>query len=114
MINASCHCGNVEVEINDLPESLTSCNCSICNRYGALWGYYKAAEVVVKTNMSELKTYTWGDEYIDFHHCGNCGCVTHYTSRPKSDMDRVGVNFRMFDRELVTNISKRHFDGANW
>ena len=37
MIEASCHCGAVRLEIAQRPERLTSCNCSICRRLGALW-----------------------------------------------------------------------------
>ena len=38
-MNLSCYCGAVEIEFQDSPDSpdsLTSCNCSVCNRYGAL------------------------------------------------------------------------------
>lgn len=35
MIESSCHCGAVKLQIDaELPETLTSCNCSICKRYG--------------------------------------------------------------------------------
>ena len=30
-----CHCGNLKLSANEAPDSMTSCNCSICNRLGA-------------------------------------------------------------------------------
>lgn len=41
MQKASCHCGKVRIEIGTLPATVTDCNCSLCRRYGALWGYYR-------------------------------------------------------------------------
>jgi hypothetical protein len=38
MIESSCHCAAVQLEIDSAPETVTDCNCSICRRYGVLWG----------------------------------------------------------------------------
>ena len=43
MIKLSCHCGNVEAEIN-VPERMTKflrCNCSLCKRKGAVMSMVK-------------------------------------------------------------------------
>jgi hypothetical protein len=40
MLTGSCHCGAIKVKVASKPRQLTSCNCSICRRYGTLWGYY--------------------------------------------------------------------------
>jgi len=84
-MNLSCHCGAVEIQIPDAPESITSCNCSICDRYGALWGYFKPDDVVISCEKSTLERYAWGDQNINFCHCKKCGCVTHYESSEKVD-----------------------------
>ena len=47
MLTATCHCGALRIEVPRKPSSLTSCNCSICRRYGTLWAYYKASTVRV-------------------------------------------------------------------
>ena len=47
MIEASCECGAVRLEIETPPETVGDCNCSICRRYGALWAYYPLAQVRV-------------------------------------------------------------------
>ena len=43
MLTATCHCGAVRVDVPRKPRRLTSCNCSICRRYGTLWAYYKVS-----------------------------------------------------------------------
>ncbi|MEM7126728.1 MAG: aldehyde-activating protein [Chloroflexota bacterium] len=109
----SCHCGNVKITVNQAPETLLSCNCSICHRYGALWGYYAPEEVTVTTESTSTATYRWGDETTDFHHCPNCGCMTHYTNTEKIDTPRVAANFRMIGHKEIETIPIRRFDGSD-
>jgi len=40
MIEASCHCGLVHLEVAQPPAAVNECTCSICRRYGTLWAYY--------------------------------------------------------------------------
>jgi len=112
MVEATCHCGNVNIKTSELPEFVVSCNCSACFRFGSLWGYYTSEEVHVHCETETTVGYSWGDETIAFHHCQNCGCLTHYTSTEKSKSQRTVINFRMVDREITEKIPVRKFDGA--
>jgi len=113
MYTGKCHCGNVTLTIPRLTETTTSCNCSICHRYGALWGYLTCNEVQVDVGQFGLGSYEHGDKCISFKHCNQCGCVTHYTATEAWDSDRLAVNYRMFDPREVANIDVRYFDGAD-
>lgn len=112
MHTASCHCGNIKLEVEAFPETITSCNCSICRRLGAEWAYYPPTKVTVSYRDQQTNTYTWGDKLIDFHHCPNCGCATHYTGTEKCESERLAINTRMFDYALIKGILIRKFDGA--
>ena len=112
MIEASCHCGNVKLEITESIEAVTSCNCSVCSRYGALWGYFASKNVNVNS-VSDTGKYCWGDKSIEFHHCQNCGCVTHYTPVEVSDNSKMAVNFNMVNSSILNGLKVRHFDGAD-
>lgn len=112
LFQGGCHCGNVQITLEKLPETLTSCNCSVCSRYAALWGYYREAQVSIIEGELGASRYCWGDKYIEFHHCNNCKCITHYISTGKAKVDKVGINFRMFEPNLIKPIKIRHFDGA--
>ncbi len=132
MYIAHCHCKNVEVIVKHLPESLTQCNCSACYRYGAIWGYYTAAEVTLQIggviyettdadDHPDLNSYCWGDKYITFHSCRKCGCMTHYSSTAKAQLEtgtspqtsKVAINYRMLSSPLPQHIKIRQFDGAD-
>jgi len=113
MIEAKCHCGNVVLTIEKLPDTVTSCNCSICHRYGAIWAYFKPEEVSVHCSQQPTRTYSWSDKVIDFHHCPVCGCITHYSSTDNTDLERVAINTRMVDPAITKEIPVRQFDGAD-
>lgn len=110
---ANCHCGNIIIEVEHLPASITSCNCSICHRLGALWGYYTPEQVNVSFRHKTTSTYIWGEKEIVLHTCPQCGCSTHYTTTDKVKDKRVGLNCRMMDRKAIESIPIKYFDGAN-
>jgi hypothetical protein len=113
MFDAICHCGNVVLTTEKLPETVTSCNCSICNRYGAIWAYFKPEQVTVVCNQVPTHTYSWAEKVIDFHHCPICGCVTHHTTTARANWTQVAINTRMFDPAVTKDIPVRKFDGAD-
>lgn len=110
-IEASCHCGAVRLEITTAPEALTECNCSICRRYGALWAYYSPKQVRLVVPAGATDSYSWGDRTIDFHRCKTCGCVTHWAAKDPQ-LDRMGVNARLMDPEVLRPLRIRKLDGA--
>ena len=108
MIEASCHCGAVTIEISRAPDTVTDCNCSICRRYGALWAYYPLADVRVS---GPSKFYIWGDREIEFHHCETCACITHWAPVDAS-RNRMGVNARLMEAKILAEARVRRLDGA--
>ena len=113
MITSRCHCGAVAVRVPRRPRRLTSCNCSICRRYGALWAYYRTSEVRVIAHRGATERYAWGDRTLAFVRCRTCGCVTHWHPLPRTAGARMGVNARNFDPADVAGIRVRRLDGAS-
>lgn len=109
MVETSCHCGRVKLEVPHAPTELTSCNCSICRRLGALWSYYAPAEVRVS---GSTVAYRWGDQTLDLHHCPTCGCTTHWSPIDPT-LERMGVNARLMAPEIVEAARIRRLDGAD-
>jgi hypothetical protein len=109
MVETSCHCGAVKLEVESAPTQLTSCNCSICRRLGTLWCYYAPSQVRV---TGATATYRWGDKMLDLHRCNTCGCVTHWVSIDPAT-NRMGVNARLMDPVVIADVRVRRFDGAD-
>jgi hypothetical protein len=110
MISGSCHCGRVRWEFDGEPEGATACNCTLCRRYGVLWGYdYENERIRVS---GPTQPYIRG-EMIEFHFCPACGCIAFWRSRTREPGDRlrIAVNLRLAEPEAVASIPIDHFDG---
>lgn len=112
MIEASCHCGRVRIEVEERPKQVTSCNCSICRRLGALWAYYRPEQVTITSGAGVTVPYVQGERTLAIHHCPTCGCVTHYEGLAP-DSDRMVVNARLMEPGEIAGVKVRHFDGAS-
>jgi hypothetical protein len=109
---ATCHCGAIRIYVRQKSRTLTSCNCSICRRYGALWAYYAASSVTIKAPKGGLAKYSWNRKIRAYYRCKKCGCVTHYTYRKKRRNTTVAVNAVNFEPSALIGVRIRHLDGA--
>ena len=113
MIEATCHCGAVRLEVARAPETVTDCNCSICRRLGVLWAYYSPAEVKLTTPEAAMTAYSRKDGDLAFRHCRVCGCAIDWRPLPNREPeDRMGVNARLFPPEILAAARVRRLDGA--
>lgn len=94
MIEAACHCGAVRYTVENAPEWVLDCNCSICRLYGGLMAYYPQREVKFAA-PPDTSIYIWGDRMLEFHHCKTCKCFTHFTFVGETDAEKIGVNARL-------------------
>ncbi|MEQ8435014.1 MAG: hypothetical protein RIA71_12305 [Oceanicaulis sp.] len=110
MIEARCHCGALSWRTPALPEHLMRCTCSYCRRAGALWGEVDA-QATVLTGAEKAHRYSHGDRMLDFVSCATCAMLGWWESRPGHG-ERLKLNFRLADPELVSGLRIRTFDGA--
>ncbi|MFB1000330.1 MAG: aldehyde-activating protein [Colwellia sp.] len=113
MIKAMCHCGNIKITIPETTETVTSCNCSVCSKYASLWAYFSPKDVKIAATTDAVSSYSWGDRTIKFHHCNNCGCLTHYTPTELGNKHKMAVNFRLVNTSILSSLKIRYFDGAD-
>jgi hypothetical protein len=114
VIESSCHCGAVKLQIDgEIPSTLNSCNCSICRRYGGLVAYYPPTKVKILASPDSMDEYVWGDKTLALVRCRKCGCFSHWRSLDPDQTDRMGINARLFTNVEIDKIRIRHFDGEN-
>jgi hypothetical protein len=111
-LTATCHCGAVQIRVRRMARTVTSCNCSICRRYGALWAYYAPRSVSIRAPKGGLARYSWHRRVRNYFRCARCGCVTHYAYRRRQRQDSVGVNAANFEPAALAGVRIRHLDGA--
>jgi hypothetical protein len=110
MLKGSCLCGAVRFEYSVAPDAATACNCTACRRYGALWIYdYENEGIRIE---GETRAYVRG-KALQFHFCGECGCVTHWRGLhlEEDGRRRMAVNVRLCDPQMVADIPLQHFEG---
>ena len=112
MLEASCHCGFVRLEVDSPPPSeVNDCRCSICRRYGALWAYYAPDRVrVVLPADPPTDAYVWGERTLTTHRCGRCGCVSHWVAVDPG-VGVMGVNARLMDPGVLAAARVRYSPG---
>lgn len=113
MVSGSCHCGAVNITLNEDPRWLVDCNCSICRKLGTLWGHVPVAAVTMEAPPDATLAYSWGDRELAFHSCRTCGCTTHWSLVADQNADRMAVNFRLFPAAEQARFQTRRFDGAD-
>jgi hypothetical protein len=68
---ASCHCGNMRIELPAQPRHAKSCNCTYCARTGAVWAYYKPGELKFLSRAGEA---VYSPSGMNHHYfCSACG-----------------------------------------
>jgi hypothetical protein len=118
MIEGSCHCGAVRWKFDVEPESATTCNCTICRRYGVLWAYDLQGDRTEFSGSTSSYVRTANTRYepsVAFHFCADCGCVTHYRAM-KADPEgriRTAVNLRMAEPDAVARLLVHRWEGLH-
>jgi hypothetical protein len=112
-LSAICHCGRVRILVRQAPRTVTSCNCSICRRYGALWAYYSARSVQIQARKGGLSSYAWRHRVRAYFRCSTCGCITHYQYRKTWGSSTVAINATNFEPQVLKGVRVRKLDGAS-
>ena len=113
MIEGACHCGQVHWSLSKSPEYATSCNCTLCRQWGALWAYGFKDEDIQFSGVTHV--YMRDPKTIEFHLCQNCGCVAYWcTPQPGQDgRYYLAVNLRLASPDDVADIPVSYFDGLH-
>ena len=111
-LTGRCHCGAIRILVRRMTRTLTSCNCSICRRYGALWAYYAKSSVRIEAPRGGLSRYSWNRKIRAYFRCRKCGCVTHYRYRKKERDTTIAVNANNFEPSVLAGALVRVLDGA--
>ena len=97
MKKLTCHCKQVEAEINISGnlEKVLKCNCSICKRKGALMSMVKNEDFKITKGQDKLKLYQFHSNVAKHYFCTNCGIYTHHN--PRSNPAITGFNIGCLD-----------------
>ena len=110
----TCHCGAVELEVH-LPDGIVDprrCNCSICQRKGAIVGSVSLSGLRIVKGEDILSLYQFDTQEAEHYFCSVCGIYTHHKRR--SNPNQYGINLECLenvDSYLIEGV--KIYDGAN-
>jgi hypothetical protein len=107
-----CHCRRVRYRVTADLASVTSCNCSICEKKGFLHLIVETSRFELLSGAGDLSTYEFNTRTAKHHFCRHCGIHSFYI--PRSDPDKIDVNARCLDGVDTSRLAAIPFDGRNW
>jgi hypothetical protein len=118
MLKLSCLCGQIRVELAKIPDYIHECNCTLCGKSGARWGYFHPSEVVIDGAAKGYCREDKEDPAAEIRFCNNCGSTTHFnltaSAVSKFGNTMMGVNMSLADEGDLAGIELRFPDGRAW
>jgi hypothetical protein len=118
MLGLSCLCGAVRLRLAKRPDFVHECNCTLCAKTGARWGYFHPSEVAAE---GETRGYSRDDKAApnaELHFCPACGTTTHFVltdaAKAKFGDTMTGVNMALAPPDALAGIELRFPDGRAW
>ena len=104
MKKLTCHCGEVEAEINITGnlEKVLRCNCSMCKRKGTIMSMDKNENFKITKGKDKLKIYQFHTKVAKHFFCSNCGIYTHHN--PRSNPALTGFNLGCIDEVNIFEL----------
>ena len=108
----SCHCGAVRYQVNADISTVTTCNCSNCQRLGWMLAFVPEAEFTLLTPAAPLTDYQFSHKRLHHVFCPTCG-VHPFSRGPGKAGPMVAVNVRCLDGVELDKLTVNHFNGRD-
>lgn len=109
----SCHCGQIAFEVEGEIDGVMSCNCSICQRKGALMWFVPRASLQVTRGERAMSSYTFNKHAIQHKFCPNCGIHAFGEGTDPSGEAMAAINVRCLENIDLDTLKVTHFDGRS-
>jgi len=109
----SCHCGKVAFEVEGELDGAVSCNCSICQRKGALLWCVPRHKLRLIGPADEAGSYVFNRQAIAHRFCRNCGIHPYAEDTAQAGERMAYVNIRCLEGLDVAAVPLLEFDGRS-
>jgi hypothetical protein len=109
--HGSCHCGAIKFEVEGEIKGALACNCTMCQRKGALLWFVPRQQFHLLTPESAASTYTFNKHVVKHRFCSNCGIHTHGEGTDPQGNAMAAINLRCVDDVDLSALPVRHYDG---
>lgn len=118
MLHLSCLCGQTRIELQKRPDFIHECNCTLCSKTGARWGYFHPSDVLVHGTTNGFRRTDKDEPNAEVRFCSACGSTTHFvltqSAVAKFGNSLVGVNMWLAEARDLAGTEIRYPDGRSW
>ncbi len=108
-----CHCGQVRYDVTAELTTVTQCNCSICQKRGALWTFVPEESFALRAGSEDLADYQFGKKTIHHLFCRECGVGSFSRGAAPDGKAMIAVNVRCLDDVDIAALKQMPFDGRS-
>ncbi|WBU62981.1 GFA family protein [Paracoccus aerodenitrificans] len=108
----SCQCGAVTFEVDTDLDQVNICNCSRCQRIGAVWSFVPA-ESVRMVRDGPTTEFLFNKNAISHRFCPTCG-VEAYAVGENNGQKMIGINVNCLEGVDPRSLSAKMVDGASF
>ena len=117
-ILAKCHCGDTRITLPEHPTKAARCNCTFCQRTGAVWAYYEAGEFELQKSEGQ-RDYSTSPKFGSHHFCGRCGMHTwgesvDWSAAYNSDGSPKGGDATVVPEKTKWQVNLNLVDDLDW
>jgi hypothetical protein len=109
--SGGCHCGQVRYDVTADLSTVVACNCSICNKRGALWTFVPPEQFALRAGAEDLADYQFNKKVIHHLFCRECGVASFLRGQKPGGGEMIAINVRCLDGVDITGLTPRAFDG---
>jgi len=109
----SCHCGKNAFEVDGELQGVVACNCSICQRKGALMWFVARDQLRLLTPEENSSVYTFNKHHIKHRFCPACGIHTYGEGTDPAGNRMAAINARCLEDVDLEAIPVKQFDGRS-
>ena len=107
----SCHCGKVTYEVEGELKSAMACNCSICQRKGALLWFIPRSALKLTSGEETLVSYKFNRHLIDHRFCPVCGIHPFAEAVDPKGGPAAAINVNCLEDVDLHALEVMHYDG---
>lgn len=111
LYQGSCHCGRIKFEIDGTIEGAATCNCSICERKGAVMWFVPREQLKLLTPDADAATYTFNKHHIKHRFCPTCGMHPYGEGVGPDGKASAAINLRCIEGIDLAAIPTQQFNG---
>jgi hypothetical protein len=108
-----CHCGAVRYEVESALQPVMECNCSICQKRGALLTFVPAAQFTLVSGKDALTDYQFNKRIVHHLFCRTCGIGSFARGRGPDGSEMVAINIRCLEDVDLGALTPMKFDGKS-